>query len=175
MDQVWELIAPWVAALGGVTGCGTIIYAIVRLCITRIINKNSALIDSKFNINDFANAVAKALAGKTLNIDVTAVTEKALKKTANALDDRVEKVENNVALLVPILLAIAKAILRLKALSDDERKELSGAITALSGEKLKPRDDEVMTVLLDPVSLPEEPTDEENGDNVGVNFGGLDE
>lgn len=173
MDYVWELIQPWVAALGGVTGCAAIIFAFIRLILAKTIKKNEELLDRKYDINTIADKVASRLAGKTLNIDVTAVTEKALKKTAAQLGDRVERVEDVAASLQLILIAIAKGIVRFKALTDEERAELVSAIQRLDGGRLKPKQDEIMTVMLQPVALPEETTEETEEDATGANFDGL--
>lgn len=84
MDYVWEIISPYVAAVGGATGAGAIIYAIVRLLMGRFVKKTNAALDASYNAEKVSQLTAEKLAGKTLNIDVTAVTEKALKKTARA-------------------------------------------------------------------------------------------
>lgn len=170
MDQIWNAIAPYVAAVGGAAGFGAIVWGFVVLFAKKFINKSGDLLEQKFNTDRIASAVAKALAGKTLNIDVTAVTEKALKRTASALDERVVRVEETVASLRLILIAIAKGVARFKALSEEEKMEILNAIAALEGQSEPPKQEEVMTVMLEPVSLSEEP--EEDG-IVGANFGDL--
>ncbi len=177
MDYVWELIAPYVAALGGATGAGAIIYLIVRLLMGRFTKKTTAMLDEAYNAEKVSRLTAEKLAGKTLNIDVTAVTEKSLKKTAQALDKRVEKVEDAVGALAPILIAIAKAQIKLKALSEAERGELASAISLLEKGYKPPEADEIMTVQLTPIELNQEPieiSEEPTGTDSGVNFGGLD-
>ena len=170
MDQIWNVIAPYVAAVGGAAGFGAIVWGFVVLFAKKFMSKSGELLEQKFNTDRIANATAEALAGKTLNIDVTAVTEKALKKTAAALGERVEKVEEIAASLRLILIAIAKGVARFKALSDEERQALLSAVAALEGYAEPPKQEEVMTVMLEPVTLPEEP--EEKAD-AGVNFGDL--
>lgn len=61
-------------------------------------------------------------------------------------------------------------------MTDDEKAELASAIALLEAGYRPPTDNEVMTVQLAPISLPEDTEDEEEPpatDN-GVNFGGLD-
>lgn len=170
MDYVWELIAPYVAGILGTAGGGTIIYILVRLFMGKVFKRNSAMLTSTFNTDQIAQNVAEKLAGKTVNIDVTAVTEKALKKTSKQLDERVEKVENATKALKDILVAIAKGIIKLKALSDEEKEELASAIKTLEKGYVPPEEDQPMTVLLQPVVLPEDTEEEESA---GVNFNGL--
>lgn len=173
MDYVWEIISPWVAAIGGVTGAGTIIYAVVRLLMGRFVKKTRATLDAAFNAEKVSQLTAEKLAGKTLNIDVTAVTEKALKKTAAKLDLRVEKVEVATNALKSILVAMGKGIIKLKALTDEEKAELASAIVMLESEYKPPEPTETMTIILEPVSVADDDETEET--DSGVNFGGLDE
>lgn len=176
MDYVWELIAPYVAALGGATGASAIIYAIVRLLMGRFVKKTNATLDASYNAEKVSQLMAEKLAGKTMNIDVTAVTEKSLKKTAKLLDSRVERVEEATNALKGILVAIAKGIIKLKALSEDEKAELADAIKLLESGYTPPEPDKIMTVVLQPVELPEETESAgEAGDEppAGVNFNGL--
>ena len=143
----------------------------------KMLKKNFTLLDGTYNVDAFSQRVAEKLAGKTLNIDVTAVTEKSLKKTAQVLDKRVEKVEDAVGALAPILIAIAKAQIKLKALSEAERGELASAINLLEKGYKPPEADEIMTVQLTPIELNQEPIDigdEPPETDGGVNFGGLD-
>lgn len=171
MDYVWELISPYVAALGGASGAGVIIYTIVRAVIGKVFNKNNKMLDATFNVDNLSQKVSEKLAGKTLNIDVTAVTEKSLKKLAKELDARMEKMEQLTNSLKSILVPMGKGIVKLKALTKDEVAELSDAIKGLAGDYKPKEPDEVMTVVLQPIAAaPEEKTDAEKA---AVNFGGL--
>ena len=96
MDYVWEIIQPYVAAILAALGSGGIITLIVRAFTNKMLKKNFTLLDGTYNVDTFSQRVAERLAGKTLNIDVTAVTEKSLKKTTQVFDKRIEKVENAV-------------------------------------------------------------------------------
>ncbi|MCX4313972.1 hypothetical protein [Anaerocaecibacter muris] len=177
MDYVWEIIQPYVAAILAALGSGGIITLIVRAFTNKMLKKNFTLLDGTYNVDTFSQRVAERLAGKTLNIDVTAVTEKSLKKTAQALDKRIEKVEDAVGAVAPILIAIAKAQIKLKALSDAERGELASAINLLEKGYKPPEAEEIMTVQLTPIELNQEPIEigeEPTDTDGGVNFGGLD-
>ena len=179
MDYVWELIQPYVlAVLAFLSGSG-ITAVILRAVVKKLFTKNSTTLEQAYNTEKVAQKTAEKLAGKTLNIDVTTVTEKALKKVAEKLDVRVEKVEDATNALKAILVAIAKGIIKLKALTDEERAELANAIALLEANYKPPTDDEVMTVKLAPISLPEDDAEEEEetpaAPDSGVNFGGLDE
>lgn len=178
MDYVWELIQPWITAILAALGSGGIITLIVRAIVNKILRKNNAMLDATYNTDRVSQLVAEKLAGKTLNIDVTAVTEKSLKKTARVLDERVEKVENAVGSLSAILIAIAKAQIKLKALTEAERIELASAISLLEKGYKPPEADEIMTVQLTPIELNQEPIgimEEPTRTDGGVNFGGLNE
>ncbi len=178
MDYVWELIQPWIAAILAALGSGGIITLIVRAIVNKILRKNNAMLDATYNPDRASQLVAEKLAGKTLNIDVTAVTEKALKKTTRELDTRIEKSEEIANSHTAILIAMAKGIIKLKALSDDEKAELASAVAQLEKGYKPPEADQIMTVQLTPISLDERDADEEEETPVatdsGVNFGGLD-
>ena len=153
MDYVWEIIEPYLRLILEAIIMGVNIFIIIRSYTKKTFNKNFTLLNSTYNVDTFSQRVAEKLAGKTLNIDVTAVTEKSLKKTARALDERIEKVESAVGALARILIAIAKAQIKLKALNDDERGELASAISLLEKGYKPPEADEIMTVQLTPISL----------------------
>lgn len=178
MDYVWEIIEPYVRLIIEAIIMGVNIFIIIRTYTKKTFNKNFSLLNATYNVDTFSQRVAEKLAGKTLNIDVTAVTEKSLKKTARALDERVEKVENAVGSLSAILIAIAKAQIKLKALTEAERIELASAISLLEKGYKPPEADEIMTVQLTPIELNQEPieiVEEPTRTDGGVNFGGLNE
>ncbi len=75
MNEVWNIIEPYILAILGALGGGSVVAVIARLICSRLIDKASKAYDH----NSLATKVADKLAGKTLNIDVTAVTEKRLK------------------------------------------------------------------------------------------------
>ncbi|MDE6473619.1 MAG: hypothetical protein K2L70_00770 [Clostridia bacterium] len=182
MDYVWELIQPYVMAVLATLCSSGVVTLIVRAVVNKILNKNSAMLDKTYNIEKISKLVADKLAGKTMNIDVTAVTEKSLKKTTKQLDERIEKVESIGNSHTAILIAMAKGIIKLKALSEDEKEEIASAVQLLEKGYKPPEIEEIMTVKLAPIELGQdefeiteaggEESDSESG---GVNFGGLDE
>lgn len=173
MDYVWEIVQPWVTAIVAALGGSGVVYAIVRALIGKVLRKNNAMLDANYNADKVSQLTAEKLAGKTLNIDVTAVTEKALKKTAKQLDERVEKVEDIANSLKGILAAIGKGIIKLKALSKEEVAELAAAIKELENGYKPPEKDEVMTVMLEPLVVSDDKRYEDGSSNSGLNFGGL--
>lgn len=185
MDYVWELIQPYVMDVFA-TLCSTgVVALIVRALTNKILNRNSAMLKKTYNTEEISKSVADKLAGKTMNIDVTAVTERALKKTTRELDSRIEKSEIIANSHTAILIAIAKGIIKLKALSDEEKAEIANAVALLEKGYKQPEAEEIMTVTLTPIELEQdtdneqpiddETEDEEDDGNGGVNFGGLDE
>ena len=179
MDQVWEIIQPYVAAVVATLCSSGVITLIVRAVVNKILNKNNSMLDKTYNTEQISRLVADKLAGKTMNIDVTAVTEKSLRKTTKQLDERIEKVESIGNSHTAILIAMAKGIIKLKALSEDEKEELASAVKLLEKGYKAPEVEEIMTVTLAPIELEQdkvEPSDDETddeNDGGGVNFGGL--
>lgn len=177
MDYVWEIIEPYVRLVIEAIIMGVNIFIIIRTYTKKTFNKNFSLLNATYNVDTFSQRVAERLAGKTMNIDVTAVTEKALKKTTRELDERVVKVEDAANSLKGVLIAMAKGIIKLKALSEDEKTELASAIKTLEKNYKPPEADEIMTVRLTPIELHQEPEADAPSDekiDSGVNFGGLD-
>lgn len=170
METIWEIIAPYVGMVGGATGAGTIIYIIIRLLLNKITQKNASAMNSMFNIDTLSQNFADRLAGKTLNIDVTAVTEKALRKLSKQLDERIATVEDTTNSYKHLLALIGNALTKLKALSKDEVAELTQAIRDLEGGYTPPESNETMTVILEPITLEDE---KEEPVSSGVNFEGL--
>jgi hypothetical protein len=176
MEELWEIISPYIAAAGGATGAGAIIYAIVRTLLNKITQKNTAALNTTFNIDNVAQKVAEKLGGKTLNIDVTAVTEKALKKLSKQLDGKITDIENNTNSYRHLLALIGNALSKLKALTKDEVEELTGAIKAVEGAYTPQETNETMTVVLQPIELADtkDAADAAEAAETGVNFEGLD-
>lgn len=177
MDYVWEIIQPYVMAVIAFLSGGGAIAIILRTMFIKMLNRNSTMLAKTYNVEQICDLVVKRLAGKTMNIDVTAVTERALRKTTQQLDTRIDRAENIANAHTAVLVAIAKGMLRLKALSDEERNELATAVQQLEKGYKLPEVAEVMTVKLEPIELKQddesEEQDNEDEDGNGVNFGGL--
>lgn len=168
MDYIWELIAPYIAMVGGATGATTIIYMVVRLLMSKFAQKQNIALNEMFNADNLSRLFADKLAGKTLNIDVTAVTEKALRKLQKQFDEKVGELAETTNSYKHLLALIGNALTKLKALSRDEVTELTAAVRTLDKNYKPVEPEEVMTVVLEPITL-----EEESEEKSGVNFEGL--
>lgn len=144
INMVWAVIEPFVSAIAGTAAGGAIVGFICRLLQGKLLRKLSA--------DGIADKVANRLAGKTLDIDLTAVTEKKLDKISSALNKKVEKVQEETASYKPLLVQIGKGIMHLKALSVEEKESLQTAITALDSNYIPPAPDKLVTVKLQPIA-----------------------
>ena len=158
MEAIWEIIAPYVGMVIGAGGGGTIIYIVLRLLLGKTLKTNMASLEGMFNTEALSQKFADRLAGKTLNIDVTAVTEKALRKLSKQLDDKISTVADTTNSYKHLLVLMAGALSKFKALSKEEQMELAGAISALESGYVAPDASETMTVILEPISLDGEAT-----------------
>lgn len=152
INQIWAVVEPYVMAVVGALGGGTVIYALARVLLGRLLNKFSA----KYDVADMANKVADKLAGKSMNIDVTTVTEKKLDKIDKKLRKEVEKIHDETAAYKHLLALIGGAMAKLKALTPEERNALSEAITALEHDYIPPEPEEILTVKLEPIATADE-------------------
>ena len=148
MEELWTIIAPYVAAISGTLGSGVLFFIINRFLTSRLLKKVTATI----NIDNLAQRVAEKLVGKTLNIDVTALTDKALKKLAEQIDKRLTKQESITDSYKLVLALMARVLSRLKANTPEETKALEAAAKDLECD-FKPKEaEEVMTVVLKPIA-----------------------
>lgn len=161
MQQIWQAVEPYVMwAIGAIVG-GTSIYALAKFFLKKVFKR----FEEKYEVNDMANKVADKLAGKTLNIDVTAVTEKRLDKLDKKLSKAVERIHSETAAYKHLLALIGGAMTKLKAVTAEERNALNDAITALESDFTPPEPEEVVTVKLEPiVTAPQETKDETAAD-----------
>lgn len=163
MNQIWNIIEPYVmTVIGALTG-GSIIAVIAKIICNRIINKAS----TAYDINALAEKVAEMLAGKTINIDIASLVDGKLQKIAKTLAKEVDKVADNLNSYTPLLVAIGKSLTRLKMLTDEEREALIKAVQAVDKSYIPPEDNIVATVKLDPITIETEPENKETGVNLG--------
>jgi nitrogen regulatory protein PII-like uncharacterized protein len=170
INQIWQTVEPWIMAIVGALAGGTGVFALVRAFVGKWINKFGA----KYDTEIMAGKVAEKLAGKTVNIDVTAVAEKKLDKITKTLDKRIADVEKAAYAYKHILALIAGAVSRFKALTDEERKDFADAIKAIEKDYTPPQPEPIATVKLAPIEL-EFKTDETQlqEEESLINFGGL--
>ena len=163
MNEIWNIIEPYImTVIGALTG-GSIIAVIAKIICNRIIKKAS----TAYDINSLAEKVAEMLAGKTINIDIASLVDGKLQKIAKTLAKEVDKVADNLNSYTPLLVAIGKALTRLKMLTDEEREALIKAVKTVDKSYIPPEDNIVATVKLDPITIETEPENKETGVNLG--------
>lgn len=163
MNEVWNMVEPYILTLVGALGGGSIIGIIARIICSRIINKASAAYD----MNALTSKIADKLGGKTIDIDISSVVEKRLSEIAAALAAQVGKVAEETNSYKHLLALIGEALTHLKMLTDSERAELIKAVQELDGEYKPPEKELVATIKLEPITL--ERAEEEQTNK--VNFG----
>lgn len=164
INTIWAAIEPFVSAIAGTAAGGTIVGLICRLLQGKLLRQLDA--------DGIADKVANRLAGKTLDVDVTAITEKKLDKISTALNKRVEKIQEETAAYKPLLVQIGKGIMHLKSLSSEEKESLQKAIAALDCDYIPPEPDRIVTVKLQPIVV-EEQVEEMQQEQGLINFDGL--
>lgn len=169
INQIWQTVEPYVLAIVGALGGGTAVYALVRVLMGKVINRFTA----KYDINDMAEKVAAKLTGKTVNIDVTALTEKKLEKIAKTLDKRIAEVEKSTASYKHILALIAGAVSRFKAVSEEERNRFTEAIQSIEKDYAPVEEEPIATVQLAPIELEFKNEESEKQEDRLINFGGV--
>lgn len=159
INSIWAVIEPYITGIAGTATGGLIVGIICRLLQGRLMRR--------LDVGDIADKVAKQLAGKTLNIDVTAITEKRLDKIDTKLNKKVEAVTEQVSSFKLILALIGGALVHLKSLSNEERQALNEAIKALKEDYEPPAPEQVATVRLEPIII------EDEKEEKAENFGGI--
>lgn len=169
IDTIWAAIEPYVMAIVGALGGGTAIYALVRSFVGKWITKFGA----KYDTEIMANKVAERLAGKTIDIDVTAVTEKKLDKLSKLWNKKIDEIKQASDSYKHILALIAAAVSKFKAVSDDERAALIQAIQTIEKDYTPIEPDVVTTVKLTPIELEGKTEEKGEQDESLINFGGI--
>ncbi|MCH5163081.1 MAG: hypothetical protein J1G38_06285 [Clostridiales bacterium] len=164
MNAIWQTVQPYILSIIGALGGGTIIYVLARVLLGQLIAKASSVYD----INAIASKVADKLAGKTLDIDITAIVEKRLKEISDALSEKVKIVADETNSYKHLLALIGEALTHLRMLTDEERAALIAAVKELDSEYKPPEKEVIATVKLNPISL-DKPTAEDRADT--INFG----
>ncbi len=167
INAIWQIVEPWVTVVLAAVS------AVVSICITvkaRLKKWNFSLME-RYDPREIASSVADKLSGKTLNIDVTAVTEKKLDKIEQKLNKRVETICETIAAYSHILARIGAAVAKFKSLTDEERQELQEAVKALDKGYIPPEPEEIITVKLEPIAI-DTPAEDAESESV-INFGGV--
>lgn len=167
INAIWAAVEPYVMAVLGTGIGGTIVGIICRILQSKLLRK--------LDVNGIADKVSaqvqKGLTGKTLNIDVTAVTEKKLDKIEIKLNKKLEQIQTETAAYKYLLTQIGVAVAHFKSLSEAEKKNLTEAIKALDNAYKPPEPEQVVTVKLEPLEI--DKPDEENEEEPSlINFGG---
>ena len=163
LQNAWEILQPYILAILGALGGGTIVYAIIRFAINRHLNK----LLNYYDANKMADKVAKRLVGKTLNIDVTAIAEKRIKEIDEKLSDKMKAMENLISSYKRTLALMAAAMSKFKALTDEEKEALMGQAKELDKDYKPPEVAEVSTIKLEPIELPQQEAKESGYINLG--------
>lgn len=143
MNEIWELIAPYVTMWLGIIGGSATIYALCRFLLYGSIKK----MFERFNTKKVAEEVVEGIAGKYINVDVTAITENRLgkiDKDFKELHDEFAEIKNTLAL-------ICGANSKLKALTTAEKDALQDAAKRLNNNYVVPEPEEVVVIKLEPI------------------------
>ncbi len=168
INTIWQTVEPYVMAIIGALAGGTGIYALVRSFVGKWISR----FEKKYDINDMAQKVADKLGGKTLNIDVTAVTEKKLDKLDKKLNKKIEDIQAATDAYKHLLALIGGAVAKFKAVSAEEKNALTEAIRAIEKNYKPPEPDEITTVRLEPITELEDKAESVEEDSL-ISFGGM--
>lgn len=147
INTIWAAIEPYIMTVVGALGGGTVVFALVRSLVGGFVKKFAA----KYDMDDMASKVASKMTGKTLNIDVTAVTEKRLDKIDKKLTKQVEELSEQTNAYKHLLALIGGTIAKLKANTEAERGALLDAVQALEADYKPPEPEQVTTVRLEPI------------------------
>lgn len=164
MNEIWNIVEPYILTIVGALGGGSIIAVIARIICGRLINKASA----SYDVGKIADKVADKLGGKTIDVDITSIVEKRLKEISDALSEEVGKVADETNSYKHILALIGEALTHLKMLSDEERAELVKAVQELDAQFVPPKKEVIATVKLEPIKLTEAPTEADNRSAVNM-------
>lgn len=167
INAIWAVIEPYIMTVAGAIGGGTVVFALVRSLVGGFVKKFAA----KYDVNDMADKVAQRLGGKTLNIDVTAVTEKRLDKIENKLSKKVEAIEEQTASYKHLLVLIGGALAHSKSLTEAEKATLLAAVQTLESDYTPPEPEQVSVVKLEPIVF-DRKAERQEEDGI-INFGGL--
>ena len=154
MNNIWNILEPYILTIVGALGGGSIIAVIANIICNRIINKASAVYD----VNAIAAKVADKLGGKTIEVDITSIVEKRLKEISAKLAEQVGKVADETNSYKHLLALIGGALTHLKMLTAEEREELTHAINELDSSFVPPEKEVVATVKLEPITIAEQST-----------------
>ena len=168
MNEIWNIVEPYIMTIVGALGGGSIIAVIARIICGKIINKAS----SAYDLNALADKIADKLGGKTIDIDISSIVEKRLQEICTLLSDKVATVATETNSYKHVLALIGEALTHLKMLSDEERAELVKAVQELDEQFVPKEKDVIATVKLEPIALIASAADETAGQkNDIVNFG----
>lgn len=162
MNEIWNIVEPYILTIVAALGGGSVIALIARMICKTLINKAS----EAYDVNKIADKVADKLGGKTIDVDITSITEKRLEEISQKLVAQVVKVSDETNSYKKLLVLIGGALSHLKMLSAQEKEELVAAIHELD-ESFVPKQKEIIaTVKLEPIS----PKTEEYATTAHVNM-----
>jgi hypothetical protein len=144
-NNIWSIIEPYTLTVLGILFGGGSVYAFCRLYLGKVFKK----LGEKHNNADIADGVAQRLAGKTMNIDVTAITKNELKKISREFKDEVESIKEVTDSQKELLLFIAKSVGKLWTNTAEEKESMAKTIANLENGARAVEPKEVLTVKID--------------------------
>jgi len=149
MNEVWNVVEPYLLTVVAALGGGSIIAVIARIICKGLIVKASEVYD----VNKIAEKVADKLGGKTIDVDITSIVEKRLKEIAEVLSKKVAESVDVTNSYKKLLTLIAGALTHLKMLTAEEREELIKAIGELDDSYVPKEKEVIATVKLEPIEI----------------------
>lgn len=149
MNEIWQIVEPYILTVLGALGGGSIIAIIARILCGRLIGKTARIYD----VNALADKVANKLGGKTIDVDITTLTESKLQEICNRLSAQVCEVSRETNSYKHVLALIGAALTKLKMLTDDERAALIQAVKELDEQFVPPEKEVIATIKLEPITV----------------------
>lgn len=154
MNNIWNIVEPYIISAVKALLEGTALVLIIRLLIKQFLTKASSVYD----INAIANKVADKLGGKTINIDMAPLVDKRITESNGNIERAVKQNTDEINSIKRMLASIGVALSHLKMLTDDERAALIANSQELGNTYVPPAKEVIATVKLEPIPVASQPT-----------------
>ena len=133
-EQFWELVAPYFQGFIGMTVAGIPVGAIIWAVVKKLVTKSVTKLLAGTSAENISQEVAKQLANSSINVDLTAVTEKQLAQIKVELTEEMANVAKVLDKHLQYQVLTLKALSASEVVSSDTKAQIVDAVES-AGEK----------------------------------------
>lgn len=149
-EQFWGVIAPYAQGFVGMTIAGIPIGAILWAILKKLVTKTVTKLLANTSAENLSKEIASKLANSSINVDLTAVTEKQLSAIKVEVTEQLSAVAKTLDAYTANQVLMLKALSASEVVSDETRAEMIAVVDG-AGQHAEDAKKATISIALKPV------------------------